>query len=56
MSLPNMPNKSTFMFCNMDDPEEEIKFQVDDRDHNALFHRLLFVPMGGGLMKSLLPP
>jgi len=56
MSSHNIPNKSTFLFCNIDDPLEEIKFQNDERDHNALFHRLLFIPMGGGTIKGLLPP
>ena len=55
MSVPNMPNKSTFMFSNMDDHEAVIDFKLDERDHNQLFNKLLFVPIGGGLINGLLP-
>ena len=30
MSVPNMPNKSTFMFSNMDDHEAVIDFKLDE--------------------------
>jgi hypothetical protein len=33
-------NKSTFIFCNVDDPDQEIKFQKDERDANQLMYWL----------------
>jgi hypothetical protein len=40
MNVEKFFNKSTFIFSNLEDPDEPIAFALDDWDHNHIMHWL----------------
>ena len=45
--------KSSFIFSNVQDPSEEIKLVIDDRDANQLFHKLTYATQFSNILNVL---
>jgi len=45
--------KSSFIFSNVQDPSEEIKLVIDDRDANQLFHKLTYANQFSNILNVL---